>query len=96
MAPTYRSRIMLRPTSDPGAVWVGNFVLYITPDGQVRLRDAAGSDTPIGSDGGGSAATGEGPPSGAPAGLPLYFDTENDALYVWDGAAWRGPYVTAS
>lgn len=42
----------------------------------------------------GGAKTGSGAPSGAPAGfLPLYVDTGTDDLYVWAGAAWKGPYV---
>jgi hypothetical protein len=40
----------------------------------------------------GGVKTGSGAPSGAPTGfLPLYLDGAN--LYVWNGAAWQGPYV---
>lgn len=35
-------------------------------------------------------------PTAAPAGAPLYVDTDNDDLYVWTGAAWLGPYSKAT
>lgn len=43
----------------------------------------------------GGVQTDIGAPSGAPDGfLPLYLDTaDGNALYVWDGSAWQGPYV---
>jgi len=31
-------------------------------------------------------------PTAAPSGAPLYIDSDNDDLYVWDGSAWAGPY----
>jgi len=31
-------------------------------------------------------------PTTAPLGAPLYIDTDQDNLYVWNGTAWNGPY----
>jgi hypothetical protein len=69
-------------------------------DGRLRfttVNDSGSDGQAIVSDGNttskwGGVKTGSGAPSGAPSGfLPLYLDGSN--LYVWDGAAWRGPYV---
>jgi hypothetical protein len=35
-------------------------------------------------------------PTAAPAGAPLYIDTDTDDLFVWMGTAWKGPYSLAS
>lgn len=43
----------------------------------------------------GGVMSGAGAPAAAPNGfLPMYLDTsDSQALYVWDGATWQGPYV---
>lgn len=69
-----------------GTAWVAGETTGVT---------AAGTTTSLPVDsmtiGAGSAV-----PTAAPAGVPIYQDTDNDDLYAWTGAAWIGPYATAT
>lgn len=40
-----------------------------------------------------SVSSGTAVPTAAPtAGAPLYHKTDDDAIYLWDGGVWEGPY----
>lgn len=75
-----------------GSGWSGVTLNIDGSDG--NAGEALVSDPDAGVAHYGGVQSGAGAPSVAPDGfLPLYIDTGTDDLYVWDGAAWKGPYA---